>query len=91
MRLFIEIIAAFLAGFGLHQFYEPTQGLGERWGALARYGIGAIGVWPFTILIAHHFKGQVEDDTERMTMAYLLTLWAFGLGTFCGHLLDNDK
>lgn len=88
MKLALKLLAAVLAGFGLHVFYRPTLVLGERWGTLARYALGCLGLLPFLLLV-HHQMGEVKDEDERLAVSYLMTVGAMGTGTFLGHLWDR--
>lgn len=94
--LWIKLLSTVLAGFGMHQFYRPSQTFGPRWGSLIRYAVGTIGMLPFLILINRqisnpHHTPSPEGQDERLTVSYLVTAVAFGTGTFLGHMVDRAR
>lgn len=88
MSLFLRLLAAFFGGFALHRFYHPSLSLPERWANLTRYAIGGFGLWPF-LLMMHHALRKIENDDERVSISYLLSLVFVGAGVTLGHFFDR--
>lgn len=85
--IFPKLLVAVLAGFGAHQAYKPSLTFGPRWGNMLRYGIGAVVLLPFVLLLQDEFK---SDNPHARTMAgYVLALLGVGVGVFVGHLADT--
>ena len=70
-----------LIGLAGHVTYRPTTVLGERWGAMVRYIIGILLMWP-CLLIMHR-------DDSNTTRAYMMAAGGLGLGVLGGHLWDR--
>lgn len=92
MKLVIKLLVIVMAAFGLHAFYNPTTALGERWGTMARYAIGILGLYPFFMIVNRNMRGtESETEDERVTVAYFMAAGAMGTGVFMGHILDRVR
>ena len=86
--IILKLLTACLAGFGAHQAYKPTLAFGPRWGNMLRYGIGALVMLPFVLLLQDEFDGA--KPAERTLAGYVLSLLGVGAGVFLGHLADKS-
>lgn len=90
--LTVKLGFAIIEAFGLHQTYEPSKILGERWGGMFREAIGAIFLWPAVLLVRREIPrdGDREEDYDKQfSIAYALILLFFGTGVLLGHLFDR--
>jgi len=89
-----KLMLIILGSFGLHQTYGPSHILGERWGNMFREAVGAVGLWPFVVLIVDDVPkvgDRAEDWKKAFSIAYALTLLFFGSGVLLGHLFDGAR
>jgi uncharacterized membrane protein required for colicin V production len=88
MSLALRLLAAVFGGFAAHRFYKPSLSLGQRWGNMLRYAIGALCLLPFLLMVQHELRNDSKPD-DALLASYLLTIGAVGTGTFVGHLTDR--
>lgn len=89
MKLGLRLIFAVILGIALHQTYKPTTAFGERWGSMARYGIGSLGMLPCMLLIRRALVSETGDEEQVTIVAFVLALASLGTGTVAGHLMDR--